>query len=79
MVWTSRQHCTARLGAAVLSDISIEIATTLTAKKPSKCWRPTVIPTGGEDSDSRLINYPVEEFKKIRVSICATIRWRCSV
>ncbi|QKN33871.1 molecular chaperone DnaK [Escherichia coli] len=33
--------------------------------EPSKFWQPTVIPTlGGEDFDSRLINYLVEEFKK---------------
>ncbi len=30
-----------------------------------KFWRPTVIPTpGGEDFDTRLINYLVDEFKK---------------
>lgn len=34
------------------------------AKKPLKFWRPTVIPTGGEDFDTRLINYLVDEFKK---------------
>lgn len=45
-------------------DISIIEIDDVDGEKPSKCWRPTVIPTGGEDFDSRLINYPVEEFKK---------------
>ncbi len=48
----------------VLSIFLLSKSTKLTAKKPSKFWQPTVILTGGEDFDSRLINYPVEEFKK---------------
>lgn len=48
----------------VLSIFPLSKSTKLTAKKPSKFWQPTVIPTGGEDFDSRLINYLVEEFKK---------------
>ncbi|WMO50105.1 molecular chaperone DnaK [Escherichia coli] len=48
----------------VLSIFLLSKSTKLTAKKPSKFWQPTVIPTWGEDFDSRLINYLVEEFKK---------------
>lgn len=45
-------------------DISIIEIDDVDGEKPSKCWRPTVTPTWGEDFDSRLINYLVEEFKK---------------
>lgn len=45
-------------------DISIIEIDEVDGEKPSKFWQPTVIPTGGEDFDSRLINYLVEEFKK---------------
>lgn len=45
-------------------DISIIEIDEVDGEKPSKFWLPTVIPTGGEDFDSRLINYLVEEFKK---------------
>ena len=49
----------------VLSIFLLSKSTKLTAKKPSKFWQPTVILTWvGEDFDSRLINYLVEEFKK---------------
>lgn len=39
-------------------DISIIEIDEVDGEKPSKFWLPTVIPTGGEDFDSRLINYP---------------------
>lgn len=62
----------------VLSIFLLSKSTKLTAKKPSKFWLPTVIPTGGEDFDSRLINYPLKNSRKIRALTCATIRWQCS-
>jgi molecular chaperone DnaK (HSP70) len=34
---------------------------------------------GGEDFDLRIIDHLVDEFKRIRASICATTRWPCSV
>ncbi len=49
----------------VFSIFLLSKSTKLTVKKPSKFWQPTVIShLGGEDFDSRLINYLVEEFKK---------------
>ncbi len=45
-------------------DISIIEIDEVDGEKPLKFWRPTVIPTGGEDFDTRLINYLVDEFKK---------------
>ncbi len=48
----------------VLSIFLLSKSTKLTAKKPSKFWLPTVIPTWVVNFDSRLINYLVEEFKK---------------
>lgn len=33
---------------------------------------------GGEDFDTRLINYLVDEFKKDQALTCVTIRWPCS-
>ena len=34
---------------------------------------------GGEDFDQLIIDWIADEFKKIRVSICAATRWLCSV
>lgn len=45
-------------------DISIIEIDEVDGEKPLKFWQPTVIPTGGEDFDTRLINYLVDEFKK---------------
>ena len=45
-------------------DISIIEIDEVDGEKPSKFWQPTVIRTGGEDFDTRLINYLVDEFKK---------------